>query len=379
MTEYSFFLLAGFLVMVYSRSKKFYKEGKEVFVMDKKGVISKIFGKIGSGVLFVISCFVAMYVLTEFHGNIVLVIIAAILLLISAFLFLNAMFTDMDKEWAPEPEVPDTSSNGDGEFRMKLTKHMKEMENSQKELVEALKSQNALLHARMERLEHEIHVLSEHQVNQTKSVIKFNKENARQLAISERETLEHVMLELKQSIEENVGKISVQAAAPAEPAYISFEQPVEEVSAPVLEEVTGEDLFEVSDFPGDEEFVMLELPPAPEPEPVAEAVPEIIPEPEPVVMPEPEVIPEIEPEVIPEPEVLPEAVEEIVIPEMPADIEIPTPEDIIPEIVPEIIPEVVPEPEPQPEADPLAGIGSSDPGAMMSPEDIAKLLEAMGN
>lgn len=350
--------------------------------MGENGFIKKVGNKIGSGVLFVAACFVAMYILMRFHGNIVLIIAAAILLVLSAFLFLNALFADKAKEWIPEDleeAFPRTGNEGDGEFRLKITKHMKEMENSQRELIDILKSQNAALQAKVENLENVIFTLSEKQVAQAKSIIKYNKENARQLAISERETLEHVMQELKQAIEDNAGGFVAGA--------------VTEKAASALEEVSEEELFAVSDLPGDEEYVMPELP-------VPEAEPVVVPEPvEEIPMPEaapveeipmPEAIPAEEtpvaenisiPELpedidlseifdIPELEDVP-AEEEIVIPEMPADIEIPVPEEIVPEPQPE------PEPVPAPATDPMAGL-SSDPGAMMSPEDIAKLLEAMG-
>ena len=175
--------------------------------MGENSFFKKAGNKIGSGVLFVAACFVAMYILMRFHGNLVLIIAAAILLVLSAFLFLNALFADKVKEWAPEEEKQNSPSEGaaDGEFRLKISKHMKEMENAQKELIDVLKNQNAALQAKVDNLENVIFTLSEKQVAQAKLIIKYNKENARQLAISERETLEHIMQELKQAIEDNAG------------------------------------------------------------------------------------------------------------------------------------------------------------------------------
>ena len=328
--------------------------------MEVKDKANKMWGKIGSGVLFVISCFIAIYVLVEFHESIGLVAIAAILMLISSFLFLNAVFSDKAKEWAPEEEKSaEPPSAVDGEFKLKITKHMKEMESTQKEMIEVLKNQNQLLKSQLEKMEHEIYMLSEKQEKQAKSIIKFNKENARQLAISERETLEHVMQELKKAIEDNAVSAPVAVAEAAttvmasESDYTGFEPLPEEVNVQfmeALEEVSEDELFAVSDLPGDDEYVMPELP-IHEAEPVEEVPESVLPVPE-----------EIE---------IPEMAMEI--PEMPADIEIPIPEEIIPE------PEPVAEEAPVPAVDPLAGLSSSDPGAMMTPEDIAKLLEAMGN
>ena len=158
--------------------------------MEEKVANKKMWSKIGSGVLFIVSCFLAMYILMQFHESVLLVIVAALLLLISAFLFLNAVFSDKAKEWSMEMEEKQESpSASDGEFRLKITKHMKEMESTQKELIDVLKNQNAVLKNQIDKLGHDIAVLSEKQANQAKTIIKFNKENAIQLAISERYTL----------------------------------------------------------------------------------------------------------------------------------------------------------------------------------------------
>lgn len=349
--------------------------------MEEKGFVKKMGNKIVFGVLFVAACFIASYVLVEYSYDLLFVVVAAVLLLVSAFLFLNALFSGKAKEWAPEEKVETTApGNGDGgEFRLKVTKHIKEMENTQKEMLEVLKKQNTLLQSQIENLEHEIYMLSEKQVNQAKSIIKFNKENARQLAISERETLEHVMLELKKAIEDNAVEIPTGFVAASAADTVAQTVPASEPeleTASGLEEVSEEDLFTVSDLPGDDEYVVPEVPVVPEAEPVEE-VPAV----------EEMEIPEMPADIdltelfdIPELEETP-ADAETVIPEMPADIEIPLPEEQISNLIPEPEPVVNPEPqpvsEPAPAADPLAGL-NSDPNAMMSPEDIAKLLAAMG-
>ena len=317
----------------------------------------KVWKKTGFGILFVSACFIAMYILMEFHGDVLMVSLAAALLLISAFLFMNAVFTDKAKKWIPQEEETEefdapVSSAGDKEFHLKVTKHMKEMESTQKELIEVLKNQNTLIQAQIENLEHEIYMLSEKQANQTKSIIKFNKENARQLAISERETLEYVMMELKKSIEDNAGAPVERAVAAtsetpqAEPEVMQplveetiTEEPVVEVPtaeepvAPVLEDVSEAELFEVSDLPGDDEY---EIPEMPEDVDLSELfdIPELLDTPEEEVSAEEPVA-----------EAVPAAEEK--------------------------------QEEPAPAADPLAGL-TNDPNAMMTPEDIAKLLESMG-
>ena len=362
--------------------------------MDGKETVKKTWMKIGFGILFVAACFIAMYILMAFHGEVLMVAIAAVLLLISAFLFLNAVFSDKAKKWIPQEDEQDDvkevlTSGGDGEFRLKIAKHMKEMESTQKELIDVLKNQNTLIQTQIENLEHEIYMLSEKQANQAKSIIKFNKENARQLAISERETLEYVMMELKKAIEDNAVSgttaESVKDAASAEfTEQAVFEEPIapaEFEAAPVLEEVAQEDLFEVSDLVGDDEETAPVMPEE-APEPVAE---------------EPS-LEELLAAEIPATEEIPVA-EEIEIPDMPEDIDLselfdipelqdePVAEVPVPEVVEEIpVPEVIEEAapvaeekpeEPVPAANPLEGL-SSDPNAMMTPEDIAKLLASMG-
>ena len=224
--------------------------------MNGKVTSNKAWKKTGFGILFVASCFMAMYVLLQFHEIAWLVGLTAVVLLGAAFLFFYTLFSDKVKITEDTALVPDDAveelTAGGGEFHLKIVKHMKDMESSQKEMVEALKSQSALLKAQTEAMENALFVLSEKQANQTKSIIKFNKENARQLAISERETLEYVMLELKNSIEENGGG-TTRIPAPAPVA--------------ILEEVTGEDLFEVEEFEPDDDF------PAPAPAAPAPAAP----------------------------------------------------------------------------------------------------------
>lgn len=253
--------------------------------------------------------------------NTILMTVAAVLMLISAILyFVTTLFGKGVKKTSKikEKALGAVADCSDGEFRLMLAKYLKESERAQKELVEVVKSQNTLIQTEIENLEHEIYLLSEKQVNHAKSIIKYNKENARQLAISERETLEYVMSELKKAIEDKVGT--------------------------ALEEVSGEELFEVSDLPADEEFVLPDLP---------------------------------APEEIPEDtddfdlsalfEDIAEAAAEENAPAEPA----PAAEEIVPEELVHVVEEMAPA------EDPLAGL-SSDPNAMMTPEDIAKLLEAMG-
>lgn len=275
--------------------------------------------------------------------NTILMTVAAVLMLVSAVLYFVTTFfgkgakkTSKIKEKALEA-VADCS---DGEFRLMLAKYLKETERAQKELVDVLKKQNTLLQSQIENVEHEIYLLSEKQVNQAKSIIKYNKENARQLAISERETLEYVMSELKKAIADNAGVVAVKNAVDEEPDFDTSFLGAEETAAPVLEEVSEAELFEVSELPADEELVLPDFP-------------------------APEEIPEI-----------PEVPDDLDLSALFDDIAEAAAEEIAPATPTPVVEEIAAE-EPAPAADPLAGL-SADPNAMMTPEDIAKLLEAMG-
>lgn len=273
-------------------------------------------------------------------GNTILMTVAAVLMLISAVLyFVTTFFGKGIKRTSKikEKALGAVADFSDGEFRLALAKYLKETERAQKELVEIVKKQNTLIQTEIENVEHEIYLLSEKQINQAKSIIKYNKENARQLAISERETLEYVMSELKKAIENNAGAVSVKTV---------------EEATPVLEEVSGAELFEVSDLPADEEFVLPDLP-------APEEIPDRLEE------------PAIEKTVTEEPSL--EDLLSAEIPEVPDDLDLSALfEDIAEAAAEENAPA-----EPAPAVDPLAGL-SADPNAMMTPEDIAKLLEAMG-
>ena len=273
-------------------------------------------------------------------GNTILMTVAAVLMLISAVLYFVPTFfgkgiirTSKIKEKA----LGAVADFSDGEFRLALAKYLKETERAQKELVEIVKKQNTLIQTEIENVEHEIYLLSEKQINQAKSIIKYNKENARQLAISERETLEYVMAELKKAIEDNVGAAAVKSEEDAAPDFDASFLGAEEPMTPVLEEVSGAELLEVSDLPADEEFVIPDLP---------------------------------------APEEIPEVPDDLDLSALFEDIAEAAAEENAPAEQAPMVEETVPE-EPAPAADPLAGL-SADPNAMMTPEDIAKLLEAMG-
>ena len=296
--------------------------------------------------------------------NTIMTTVASILILISAALYFTATVFGNGKK--------KSSSGNEGS----------------NELLMELKKQNALIQSQMEKLEREIRVFSGKQENQAKTIIKYNKENARQLALSERDTLMRVMQELKKAIENNAGSVVVKEAPAA---------------ASVMEEVSDAELFEVSESPVEEEMVSVQeesiaeeldlsslfagmeeeaVPVAEEPEVedlFATEIPEAAEEPDLsslfAGMAEEAVPAAEEPEVedlfateIPETSEMPEFSDELDLSSLFAEME--------KEGVP-VLTEEEPEQVSAPGSDPLAGFGS-DPNAMMTPEDIARLLEAMG-
>ena len=278
---------------------------------------------------------------------------------------------------------------------------------SSNEVLMELKKQNALIQSQMEKLEREIRVFSGKQENQAKTIIKYNKENARQLALSERDTLMRVMQELKKAIEHNAGSVATKEAP---------------VAAAVMEEVSDAELFEVSELPADEEMVsvqeesMMGMPSLDEL--ITAEEPEVSGEPDLsslfAGMTEEEEVPAMEEPImedlfaaeIPEeteaaedldlsslfagmaeeeevPAMAESMMEDLFAAEIPETSETPEFSDeldlssLFAEMEKEQMPVLAAEEPAKAANDPLAGFGS-DPNAMMTPEDIAKLLEAMG-
>ena len=342
-----------------------------------------------TGIFFILSCFAAMFVLLEFHDNYLFVGIAAMLLLVSSFCFLNALFAEKSKEWGAleEEDAKESSGRTEGDFKKNIINYMEAMNQNQTQMLQELKSQKQAMTAQMKSLEKEIVSLSEKQMFQTKTVVKYNKENARQLALNEKKVVEQAVKELKEIMVENASRM---VATP-------FVAVAQETEIPVPEEVVIPGI--VPEVPMLEEVVVPEIQPEmPMPEEVV--VPEIQPE---MPMPEEIVVPEVQPEMpIPEevvvPEVQPEMpiLEEVVIPEivpevpMSEEVVIPVAQEAMTELssiedmeIPElpsmeeldlpVLDDIVVEEEPA--APPVM---DSDPNKMMTPDDIAKLLASMG-
>ena len=162
----------------------------------------KVKKKAITGIFFILSCFAAMFVLLEFHDNYFFVGIAAGLLLVSSFVFLNALFTEKSKEWSALYEQEENKNGVSGrheeEFKVKIINGMETMNRNQAQILGELKSQKQMLQEEIKQLKSEISSLSEQQTVQTKTVVKYNKENAKQIALSEKKVLQQAVNDLKE-------------------------------------------------------------------------------------------------------------------------------------------------------------------------------------
>ena len=104
-----------------------------------------------TGIGFVLSCFIGMFVLLEFHENYLFVGIAALLLLVSSFFFLNALFAEKSKEWGALKDIEEegnkrgASGSNKNEFQVKMMNYMEVMNNNQVQMLQELKSQKQQL------------------------------------------------------------------------------------------------------------------------------------------------------------------------------------------------------------------------------------------
>ena len=355
-----------------------------------------------TGIIFILSCFMAMFVLMEFHGNYLLVGITALVLLISSFFFLNALFAEKSKEWSSLKDIDEevhkkeSSGSNEADFKRNVVKYMEAMNKNQAQMLQELKSQKQLLKEEIKSLENEISSLAEKQTIQTKMVVKYNKENARQVALNEKKVVGQAVNELKEVMKNGmvVAPSVVSTEEVKVPVVEEMIMPEEVVELPKVEEMIMPE--EVVELPKVEEMIMpeeiVELPKVEEmviPEEVVELpkveemiIPEEVvelPKVEEMIIPEEIVeLPKVEDIVIPEEVVELPKVEDIVIPE--EMIELPKEEDIVSEDIPlmedfdlPILDDII-----IPEEKPVAPAVDSDPNKMMTPDDIAKLLASMG-
>ncbi len=354
--------------------------------------------KIGVCMLFAASCFIAAFVLIEFHDFYIAVAIAGVLLMISAYLLLTIMLSKKTEEWSkPEPEEEETPSNKEAEFRDQIGTCLESIDRTQRAMFAMIKRNLEQHETDISAIESTIERLIAEQASGIKTLVKYNKENARQLAINERDSIS----ELKKGIQDSFGKYTVElktafqesiedlsnktailpqtppqeTVAAAEAAVAATEPETIEITEalaeePTIEEITEETLSEA------EELQLEELYPTEFEEPAEEI---ILPEtetPDPIIE---EVPSEPEPIEFPAEEPIEPIAEPISDPNAPL-----SPDDIAKlfaaaeqtETLAEETTPPAPEPVETPASEPAPAL---DPNAPLSPEDIAKLFASMGN
>lgn len=192
--------------------------------MKNKRVAKKIL----TGLLFLASLFIAAVALVasaQVSNAIVFVAIAGVLMLIAGYFFLSAIFEEKTEEWENLFDSMEQEAQEEEGYEQ-LRGTMESVDRTQKAVFSVMKRREESSEEKIIRLEHAIDRLAEQQEEQHKELIRYNKENARQMAISERETLEHMLKEVLKKMEElQAAGISVAASAAEEelpeeePAY----------------------------------------------------------------------------------------------------------------------------------------------------------------
>lgn len=136
-----------------------------------------------SFVLFVMAVFLAGVVLTEFHSIWWMVALAG------AALFITACFMVPSKEEEKQDPTEKTS-----EILMidRLAEFFRNNEKAEKGVYIAVKKQHEDMNRSVEGLLERLDALLSSQENAVKTIVKYNKENARQMALSERDELERL-------------------------------------------------------------------------------------------------------------------------------------------------------------------------------------------
>ncbi len=380
--------------------------------------------KVIAGMLFAAACFAAIFVLLEFHDIYWVVGIACALLMISAFWFLDCMFSDkediFDELTRAQEELDrvreEDRKKADDEFKKKIEEEVSGLGKTSRAMFAAIKKSVDIQESNLSMMQIKIDKVIIDQNAGVKTMIKFNKENARQIALSEKATLEEIAtrfpgggkrIEIAPEVpddyipdtnyfnEDEDEDLSIEDLDDMFPTETEAEEIEPEVSEPeesfaslIPEEevLNEEDIVEANDdidisaafdkFVAGENEVTDTAPvfdEAPVEEEIIEAEAEDVTEEVPEVG--EEEIPEISDEEFNDLAAsLDSALFEEPVTETAEEPVTETIEESAQEIVPEIAPEIEAEaePEPEPESEPEADL--SNPNANLSPEDIAKLF-----
>ncbi len=368
-----------------------------------------------SFVLFVMAVFFAGMSLTVFQEYIWMACIAGVLLLATSVFYVLSQ-----KEESTSP----TEKTTELLLADRMAELMRGNEKAEKGVYIAVKKQHEAMESGMAALEAQIAELIKAQENAVKTLVMYNKENAKQMALSEREELGRLReeLQLLQQHDGTSGSMSQVVEAVKEMSHRLYEEFHENGEAILSElESTADSLDEIkTEMKGlkervpvvynrdtvsvaEEESITVqkfepeeELTDIPEPV-VTEELPDISipnpePEEEPVDIPEP--VAEEKPEEAPVSSGVdlsdpnkPLSADDIAALFAQANAVTEEPEEELPDIsIPELEPEEepveIPEPvaEEKPEEAPASsGVDLSDPNKTLSADDIAALFAAMGN
>jgi len=347
-----------------------------------------------SFVLFVMAVFFAGLALMVFPSSVLLICLAGVYLLAA-----TVFFVWMKEEKSQSP----TEKTSELLLADRMAELMRGNEKAEKGVYIAIKKQHETMEKGLERLEAKLSELLTAQENAVKTIVLYNKENAKQVALSEKEELGRLRGELIQSLQSEDGtqlSMSPVVDAVKEMSHRIYEEFHENGEAMLSElETTADCLDEIREIVRKlSETGINYVATAPVavavPTPVA-SVPEPVAVPEPVVTADPtqplsqddiaalfagmdvsvpEAVAEPEPVAVPEPVVT-------------ADPTQPLSQDDIAALFAGMdvsVPEAVAEPEPVTEKNPedalaSSGVDLSDPNKQLSADDIAALFAAMGN
>lgn len=355
-----------------------------------------------SFVLFVVAVFFAGVVLAEFHSSLWMVLVAGVVLTAASCFFI----------WGKETKEQEQTASGKTSeilFADRMAEWARSNEKAEKSVSIAVKKQQEAMTDGMSALREKLSEIVRTQENTMKTLILYNKENAKQIALSEREELGRLCRELQKTIQTGFEAMTSKLADTSGSAEDmqrtgkellssleeNFQKLTEAVETAERLPVVSDRLVAEEQISGtaieEEPVTVKEAAPAPAEEPAAGMVVE--PEPEVMEEPVPEMAVEAEPAPVvaeAEPEPAP-AVPEIDLSDpnkaMSAD-------DIAalfaalgntaePAAVekPEPMPEIAKETEPEPaaaEAPVIPEVDLSDPNKAMSADDIAALFAALG-
>lgn len=156
--------------------------------------------KIIGGVVFAAACFAAAFILLEFHDTYWLVGLACLLLMGAAFFFLNAIFSSKEDVFddliqaqeALEEVKEEDRQRAEEEFRKSIEEQVASLDRTSRAMFAAMKKNSDAQEEQMERLQQKLDKVIDEQNAGIKTIVKYNKENARQVAECEKESLEAV-------------------------------------------------------------------------------------------------------------------------------------------------------------------------------------------